>query len=382
MTANYQSPWETEEHSMFRESVRRLVEEEFVPHRERWGEQGYMEPEYWQKAGEVGMLCADIPEQYGGAGCDFGFDVIGYEEMQRGCVSSFGSAIQSIVAHYLLKYGSEEQKQRWLPKMATGEIIVSIAMTEPSTGSDLQAIKTTAIRDGDEYVINGSKTFITNGYNSNLICVVAKTNPEEGSKGVSLIFVETDDLAGFSRNKPLKKMGMKGQDTCELFFDDCRVPVGNVLGGKEGQGFYQLMSELPRERLIIAAVSVGAMEAALEQTIDYVKERRAFNKSIIEFQNTKFKLAEQKTQTKIARVFLDHCIMELMNNNLDTETASMAKWWCTEKQFELVHECLQLHGGYGYMMEYPIAHFFADSRVQMIYGGTNEIMKELISRSL
>lgn len=378
----YRSSWATDDHEMFRESVRRLVETDFVPHRDRWIEQGYMEPEYWLKAGEVGLLCADIPTEYGGAGCDFGFDVVGYEEMQRGCVSSFGSAIQSIVAHYLLIYGTEEQKQRWLPKMATGELICSIAMTEPGTGSDLQAVKTTAIRDGDEYVINGSKTFITNGYNANLICVVAKTEPGEGAKGVSLIFVETDKVKGFSRNKPLKKLGMKGQDTSELFFEDCRTPVSYVLGENEGQGFYQLMAQLPRERLIIAAVSVAAMEAALQQTIDYVKERRAFNKSIIEFQNTKFKLAEQKTQTKIARVFLDHCIEELIKGTLDAETASMAKWWCSEKQFELVNECLQLHGGYGYMMEYPIAHYFADSRVQMIYGGTNEIMKELISRSL
>ena len=244
--AAYHSPWETEDHTMFRDSVRRLVEDEFVPHRDRWVEQGYMEPEYWRKAGEMGILCADIPTEYGGAGCDFGFDVIGYEEMQRGCVSSFGSAIQSIVAHYLIVYGTEEQKQRWLPKMATGEFITSIAMTEPGTGSDLQAIKTTAIRDGDDYVINGSKTFITNGYNANLICVVAKTDPSEGSKGVSLIFVETDDLEGFRRNKPLKKIGMKGQDTSELFFDDCRTPVSFVLGGQEGQGFYQLMNQLPR----------------------------------------------------------------------------------------------------------------------------------------
>ena len=382
MNSAYRSSWATEDHDMFRDSVRRLVETEFMPHRDRWIEQGYMEPEYWLKAGEVGLLCADIPTEYGGSGGDFGFDVIGYEEMQRGCVSSFGSGIQSIVAHYLMVYGTEEQKHRWLPKMASGELITSIAMTEPGTGSDLQAVKTTAIRDGDEYVINGSKTFITNGYNANLICVVAKTDPSEGAKGISLVFVETDNLPGFRRNKPLKKLGMKGQDTSELFFDDCRTPISFVLGEVEGQGFYQLMNQLPRERLIIAAVSVAAMEAALDQTVEYVKERRAFDKAIIEFQNTRFKLAEQKTLTKIARVFLDHCIEELMKGTLDAETASMAKWWCSEKQFELVNECLQLHGGYGYMMEYPIAHYFADSRVQMIYGGTNEIMKELIARSL
>ena len=378
----YQSPWETADHTIFRDSVRKFIEAEFVPNRERWIEQKHMEPEYWRKAGEVGMLCSDVPEQYGGAGGDFGFEAVTFEELQRGCISSFGNGIQSIVSHYLLKYGTEEQKLRWLPGMATGEIISSIAMTEPGTGSDLQAVKTTAMRDGDEYVLNGSKTFITNGYNANLVCVVCKTAPEERAKGISLVMLDTEGLAGFSRNPPLAKIGMKGQDTCELFFDDCRVPVGNLLGSEEGQGFYQLMAQLPRERLIVGLSSVAIMEAALQATIEYTKERRAFDKAIIEFQNTKFKLAEKKTETKIARVFIDHCIERLIAGELDAETASMAKWWCSETQFDLVNECLQLYGGYGYMMEYPIAHYFADSRVQMIYAGSNEIMKELISRSL
>ena len=378
----YESPWVSPDHAIFRDAVRKFIETEFVPQREHWIEQKHMEPEYWQKAGEVGMLCPDIPSEYGGAGGDFGFDAITYEELQRACISSFGNGIQSIVAHYLLIYGTEEQKQRWLPGMASGEIISAIAMTEPGTGSDLQAVKTTAERDGDDYVINGSKTFITNGYNANLICVVCKTDPTERAKGISLVMLETADLAGFSRNKPLAKIGMKGQDTCELFFDDCRVPVGNLLGSEEGKGFYQLMAQLPRERLIVAVGSVAIMESALDDTIAYTKERKAFNKSIIDFQNTKFTLAEKKTETKIARVFLDHCIEKLIAGELDNETASMAKWWCSETQFNLVNECLQLHGGYGYMMEYPIAHYFTDSRVQMIYAGSNEIMKELISRSL
>ncbi len=378
----YNSPWMTEDHVMFRDSVRRFFETEFVPQREHWIERKHMEPEYWQKAGEVGILCPDVPTEYGGGGGDFGFDAITYEELQRACISSFGNGIQSIVAHYLLVYGTEEQKQRWLPGMASGNIISAIAMTEPGTGSDLQAVKTTAIRDGDDYVINGSKTFITNGYNANLVCIVAKTDPEARAKGISLIMAEVDGLDGFSRNPPLKKIGMKGQDTSELFFDEMRVPVGNLLGTEEGQGFYQLMAQLPRERLIVGLSSVAIMETALERTIAYTKERRAFNQTISDFQNTKFKLAEAATETKIARVFIDHCIEALIAGTLDAETASMAKWWCSERQFNLVNECLQLHGGYGYMMEYPIAHYFTDSRVQMIYAGSNEIMKELISRSL
>ena len=379
---NYRSPWLTPDHDIYREAVRKFIETEFVPHRERWAERGHMEHEYWLKAGEVGLLCPDVPEEYGGAGCDFGFDAVVYEELQRACVSAFGSGIQSIVAHYIVRYGTEEQKKRWLPKMATGEFITSIAMTEPGTGSDLQAVKTRAVRDGEGYSITGSKIFITNGYNANLICVVCKTDPSARAKGISLIFMEPEKVTGFSRGKPLKKIGMKGQDTCELFFDNVHVPAENLLGGVEGQGFYQLMNQLPRERLIIAVSAVAAMENIVRVTTDYVKQRAAFGQTLFDFQNTKFTLAECKTETFIGRVFLDHCIQALNAGELDSVRASMAKYWCTEKQVELANRCLQLHGGYGYIMDYPIAHFFADGRVQMIYGGSNEIMKELIGRSL
>ena len=379
---NYRSPWLTPDHDIYRETVRKFIEAEFVPHREHWAERGHMEHEYWRRAGEVGLLCPDVPEEYGGAGSDFGFDVIVYEELQRACVSSFGNGIQSIVAHYIVRYGTEEQKRRWLPGMATGDIITSIAMTEPGTGSDLQAVKTRAVRDGDHYVISGSKIFITNGYNANLICVICKTDPVARAKGISLVFVEPEKATGFSRGKPLKKIGMKGQDTSELFFDEVKVPIENLLGGVEGQGFYQLMNQLPRERLIIAASAVAAMESIVRVTADYVKQRQAFGRTILDFQNTKFTLAECKTEAFIGRVFLDHCIQALIAGDLDSVRASMAKYWCTEKQAELANRCLQLHGGYGYIMDYPIAHYFADGRVQMIYGGSNEIMKELIGRSL
>ena len=376
------APWATAEHELYRDNVRRFVETEFVPHRERWIAQGYCEPEYWRKAGEVGLLNPDIPSEYGGGGSDFGFDAIVYEELMRGGITSFGSGIQSIVGHYLMVYGTEVQKQRYLPRMASGEIITSIAMTEPSTGSDLQAVKTRAIRDGDHFVVNGSKTFITNGYNANLIIVVCKTDPKERAKGISLLCVETEGLEGFRRGKPLKKIGQKGQDICELFFTDVRVPVANLLGGHEGQGFFQLMNQLSRERLIIAVSSVASMENCLRVTTEYVKQREAFGKKIIDFQAAKFTLVECKTETRIARVFLDDCIARLIRGELDAETASMAKYWCSEKAFDIANRCLQLHGGYGYIMDYPIAHYFTDSRVAMIYGGSNEIMKELISRTL
>jgi acyl-CoA dehydrogenase len=304
-------------------------------------------------------------------------------EAARANLSGFGGGLHSgIVAPYILHYGSEAQKQRWLPKMATGEFITSIAMTEPGTGSDLQAVKTRAVRDGDGYSITGSKIFITNGYNANLVCVVCKTDPAARAKGISLVFMEPDQVTGFSRGKPLKKIGMKGQDTCELFFDNVHVPAENLLGGVEGQGFYQLMNQLPRERLIIAVSAVAAMENIVRVTTDYVKQRQAFGQTLFDFQNTKFTLAECRTEAFIGRVFLDHCIQALNAGELDSVRASMAKYWCTEKQVELANRCLQLHGGYGYIMDYPIAHFFADGRVQMIYGGSNEIMKELIGRSL
>ena len=379
---SYRLPWMSDELAMFRDAVRKFVETEVVPHEERWAKQQHVDRDVWRKAGDMGILLCDIPEQYGGAGATFAYECAVFEELQHANVTSFGKAVHSIVAHYLLAYGTEAQKMRLLPKMASGEMIAAIAMSEPGAGSDLQGIRTRAILDGDQYVVNGSKTFITNGYMADLICVVVKTDPAAGSKGVSLLMVETADLPGFRRGRILEKIGMKGQDTAELFFDDARVPMANLLGTEEGRGFYQLMQQLPWERTILAVSAVAAIELAVEVTAAYVKERKAFGKALIEMQNTRFKLAECKTTARIARVFVDNCIQQMMDGTLDATTASMAKWWTTEQQCRVIDECLQLFGGYGYMMEYPIAKMYADARVQKIYGGTNEIMKELIARSL
>ena len=379
---NCHLPWMSDELVMFRDAVRKFVAAELVPHDERWAKQGHVDRDVWHKAGAMGILLCDIPEEYGGAGASFAHEAAVYEEVQRANITSFGKAVHSIVAHYLLTYGSEEQKRAWLPKMATGELIAAIAMTEPGAGSDLQGVTTRAIRDGDAYVINGAKTFITNGYMADLVCVVAKTEPGTGAKGVSLVMVETADLPGFRRGRILEKIGQKAQDTTELFFDDVRVPAANLLGAEEGRGFYQLMAQLPYERTILAVAAVAAIELAVEITTAYVKERKAFGKTLIEMQNTRFKLAECKTTAHIARVFLDDCIRRMIDGTMDATTASMAKWWTTEQQCHVIDECLQLFGGYGYMMEYPIAKLYADARVQKIYGGTNEIMKELIARSL
>jgi len=372
-----------EELQMFRDAVRKFFHNEFVPHEERWAKEQKMDREAWLKAGTMGILCASIPEEYGGGGGSFAHEAVIFEEQSYALNSSFGNGVHSgITAHYILKYGNEEQKKRWLPKMASGEMIAAIAMTEPGTGSDLQGVKTSARLAGDEYIVNGSKTFISNGFLCDLICLVVKTDPGQGAKGISLLMVETKDLAGFRRGRILDKLGQKGQDTSELFFDDVRVPAANLLGPAPGNGFVQLMQELPQERLIIGISAVASIERAIELTTQYVRERKAFGKSIIEFQNTKFKLAECKTEATVARVFIDHCIQLHIEGKLDTPTASMVKWWTTQKQCDIIDECLQLHGGYGYMTEYPIARMYADARVQKIYGGTNEIMKELISRTL
>lgn len=382
MYSNYISPWITEELQLFRDASRKFIQIEFVPADKQWQKQHYVDKEAWLQAGELGILCPDIPEQYGGVGGSFLYDAVVHEEMAYAGIVSFGNAVHSITAHYLLAYGTEEQKQRWLPRMITGELVAAIAMSEPAAGSDLQGIKTRAVRDGDHYVINGSKTFISNGHIADLICVVVKTSPDEGAKGISLIMLETKDLEGFRRGRILDKIGMKGQDTSELFFDDCHVPADHLLGGSENQGFYQLMNQLFHERLIVSIMGVATIERAIRLTIDYTSERKAFGQRIAEFQNTRFKLAECQTEAFIGRVFIDYCIQQLVQGRLDAETASMAKWWVTEKQCAIVDECLQLHGGYGYMLEYPIAQMYADSRVQKIYAGSNEIMKELIARSL
>jgi acyl-CoA dehydrogenase len=376
------SNWMDDDLSIFRESVARFVETEMVPCDEQWRKQQHVGKEIWRKAGAMGFLCTDIAAEYGGVGGDFRHEVVLYEETSRRGISGFGQGVHSICAHYLLNHGTEEQKRRLLPRMASGELIGAIGMSEPSAGSDLQGLKTRAVRDGDSYVINGSKIFISNGSLAGLIALVVKTQPGAGAKGTSIIMVETEGLKGYRVGRILDKMGMKSQDTAELFFEDVRVPAENLLGGVEGQGFYQLMRDLPYERALIAVTGVAAMEGALAETINYVKDRKAFGKSIAEFQNTKFKLAELATKTRIARVFVDDCIQQVVAGSLDTVTASMAKYWVSDTQQEVLDECVQLHGGYGYMNEYLVCRMFADARVQRIYGGTNEIMKELISRAL
>lgn len=371
----------SEEHNIFRATARRFYEEHIIPNHAQWEKDGQIDREAWREAGRQGLLCMSMPEQYGGVSADKLYSIIMMEEQARAGTSGPGFSLHSeIVAPYILNYGSEEQKTKFLPKLVSGEMIGAIAMTEPAAGSDLQGVKTRAVKDGDDYIINGSKTFITNGYMCDLVIVVAKTDPEAGAKGTTLFLVEAD-RAGFDKGRNLDKLGLKAQDTAELFFDDVRVPASNMLGG-EGKGFFCLMQELAWERLQIAIGATSTMEAVLEETIEYTKDRKAFGKSVIQFQNSKFKLAEAKTEVQIARVFVDKCIEQLMKGELDVTTAAMAKYWCSDLENKVIDECLQLHGGYGFMWEFRVARSYADARVQRIYGGTNEIMKELISRSL
>ncbi len=369
------------EHETFRDSVRRFMETEVKPNDEKWQEQGYADRDVWKKAGANGFLCSSMPEEYGGSGADKLYSIILIEEQARANNSTLGFGLHSeIVAPYLNRYGNEVLKKKYLPKMAAGEQIGAIAMSEPGAGSDLQSVKTTAIRKGDKYIVNGSKTFITNGFNSDLVIVVAKTDPTQGAKGTSLVVVDTS-MKGFTKGRRLKKMGLKGQDTAELFFDNVEVPAENLLG-QEGNGFVYLMQELPWERMQIAIGAVSKTEAAIEWTKDYVRERKAFGKLVAGFQNTRFKLAECTTETQIARVFVDKCIELLLVGQLDAATAAMAKYWVSDLECKVIDECLQLHGGYGFMWEFPISRAYVDARVQRIYGGTNEIMKEVISRSI
>ena len=369
------------EHEMFRESVRRFLEDEAVPHHEEWEKVGQIDRALWNKAGELGFLCPTVKEEYGGVGVDFRYNAIVDEEVARLGLTGIGFGLHSdIVAPYIQNYGSEELKQKYLPGMVSGDIVTAIAMTEPGAGSDLQGVRTTAVVDGDDYVLNGSKTFITNGQQADLVVVVAKTDPKAGAKGTSLILVEAG-AAGFSKGRNLHKIGMKAQDTSELFFEDVRVPRSNLLG-QEGMGFVYLMQELPQERLSVALNAIANSEAALEWTKEYVKERQAFGKSISKFQNTRFKLAEMDTEITIARTFIDRCLELHVQGKLDVPTAAKAKYWTTDLQCKVMDECLQLHGGYGYMLEYPIARAWADARVQRIYAGTNEIMKEIIARAM
>jgi acyl-CoA dehydrogenase len=378
----YESPWMDEDLRMLREAVSRYVETEMLPHDARWRAQKHVDRETWRAVGAAGFLLMDVPAEYGGGGGDFRHEAVLYEETARRGISGFGQGVHSIAAHYVLNYGTEEQKQRWLPRMARGELIGAIAMTEPGAGSDLKGIRTRAVRDGDQYVINGSKIFITNGSIATILMLVVRTDPTDRSRGMSIMMVETEGLAGYRVGRVLDKMGMTAQDTSELYFEDVRVGADCLLGGVEGKGMHQLMGDLPYERLTIALGGVAAMEGAVAETARYVRERKAFGQAIGEFQNTRFKLAEVVTLTRVARTFVDKCIEQLVRGELDTETAAMAKWWVTDVQQQVMDECVQLHGGYGYMNEYLVCRMFADSRVQRIYGGTNEIMKELISRSV
>ena len=381
MALQFERSWCDEDLERYRASVARFIEAEMLPEDAAARARGHVGHALWRRAGALGFLCADIPERYGGGGGDFRHEAVFYEEMARRGLSGMSTSVHAIVAPYFLNYGTEEQKERYLPKLARGELVGAIAMSEPGAGSDLQGVKARAVRQGDHYLLNGSKTFITNGWHADLVIVVAKTDPAQGAKGTSLIW-STPRLPGLPSGKRLNKMGLKAQDTSELFFDDVRVPADNLLGGAEDHGFIYLME---RPALGAPADRVGALagrKAPIAATLDYVRERKAFGKPSPTFQNTRFKLAELATEAQVARVFVDQCIELLLAGKLDTATASMAKYWCSDPQCKVIDECLQLHGGYGYMWEYPIARAYADARVQRIYGGTNEIMKEVISRSL
>jgi len=373
-----------EEFSIFRDSVGRFLEDNAPPEKfESWRRAKVVERELWTKAGAAGLLGLSTSATYGGVGGDFRHEAILIEEAARRGIEGWGASLHNaIVMPYIEIYGTEDQKKRWLPKLARGDLVGAIAMTEPGTGSDLQAVKTSARKIGNQYVINGSKTFITNGQTANLVIVVGKTDPAQGAKGTSLIVVETDEAEGFERGRNLQKIGLEAADTSELFFNDVKVPTANLIGTEEGRGFYQLMEQLPQERLIIAVHSIAMIERALAVTIDYVKERKTFGRPIIDNQAVKFKLAECKTEATVARIFVNHCIEQHLQRKLDAATASMAKYWITDLQGKIIDECLQLHGGYGYMDEYPIARMYKDARVARIFGGANEIMKILIARTL
>lgn len=369
------------EHELFRESVRKFLEVEAAPYHAQWEKDGQVDRALWNKAGEQGFLAPTVPEEYGGVGVDFRYNAIVDEEVSRAGLSGIGWGLHSdIGVPYILNYGSEELKQKYMPKFVSGEMVTAIAMTEPGAGSDLQGVKTSAVLDGDEWVINGSKTFITNGQHADVVIVVAKTDPEAGAKGTSLILVEAG-TPGFEKGTNLEKIGMKAQDTSELFFQDVRVPKGNLLG-EEGMGFIYLMQELPQERLSVGVNAIASARSILDQTVEYVKERKAFGRSVATFQNTQFKLAELDTEITSAQVFVDRCLELHVEGKLDVPTAAKLKLLSTDLQCKVIDECLQLHGGYGYMWEYPVARAYADARIQKIYAGTNEIMKLIIGRTL
>jgi len=382
MPIQFRRSWTDPDLDQYRDTVVRFLEEEMQPEDEAARKRGHVGHEIWRKAGALGLLCTDIPETWGGGGGDFRHEAVLCEEMARRSLTGMNSSVHSIVAHYFLNHGTEEQKRRYLPRMATGELVGAIAMTEPGTGSDLQGIRTRAERTEGGYVINGSKTFISNGFLAGVVLVVVKTDPGQGAKGTSILIVDTQDCPGFRVGRVLDKIGLKAQDTSELFFDNVHVGADQLLGGKEGQGFFQLMADLPYERLIIGLTALAAMEGAYQITLDYVRDRKAFGQTVADFQNTKFKLAEVATEIQVGRAFIDRCVEDIVAGKLDTATASMAKLWGSEAQGRVVDICLQLFGGYGYMNEYLIGRMYTDARIQRIYGGTSEIMKEVISRAM
>ncbi|HUP09726.1 MAG TPA: acyl-CoA dehydrogenase family protein [Caldimonas sp.] len=376
----HRHPWMDTEIEAFREQVRRYVAGELSPSLDKWRRQGFIPRAVWRPFGQMGFMLPELDEAYGGAGASLAYQLVVQDELARAEMPA-NTAVHTIAAHYILDYGTEAQKQRWLPKLASGELLAGIALTEPGCGSDLKSLRTRARRDGDGYVIDGAKTFITNGYTANLLVVAVRTG-EAGSRGVSLIVLETENLPGFRVGRRLEKLGQHASDTAELFFDGVRAPADHLLGEKEGDGFVQLMSQLPYERLLLCVPAAAAIERAVELTVEYTKQRKAFGQSLADFQNTRFKLAECATMAHVVRTFVNDCTQRLLDGTLDDEAAYMAKWWCTEQQGKVTDECVQLFGGYGYMAEYPIARLYADARVQRIYGGTTEIMKDLIARKL
>lgn len=382
MSIDFKRSWSDADLEMYRDTAARFVQDEVLPNEEPSRERGHVGHEIWRRAGALGLLCADIPEQYGGAGGDARHEFVLYEEMFKHAASGMNVSVHSIVAHYLLNHGTEAQKLKYLPRMASGELVGAIAMTEPGAGSDLQAIRTRAELRGDRYVIDGAKTFISNGHLAGLVLVVCKTDPNERARGISILIVETEGAAGYRVGRLLDKVGMKAQDTAELFFDGVSVPADAVLGGTTGQGFFQLMSDLPYERLAIGVIGLAAMEGVYQATLAHVRDRKAFGKTLFELQNTRFKLAEVATQIQVGRAFVDRCIEQLLAGTLDTATASMAKLWVSEAQGRVIDDCLQLFGGYGYMNEYLVGRAYADARIQRIYGGASEIMKEVIARAM
>lgn len=372
--------WMDADIEAFRDQARRYIERELVPHMDAWRRQGFIPREVWRPFAELGLLLPELPEAYGGAGVNLAYQLVVQDELARAEVPA-NTAVHSIAVHYILDYGTEAQKQRWLPKLASGELFAGIALTEPGCGSDLKALRTKAVKQGDQYVIDGAKTFITNGYIANLLVVAVRTGGAGGG-GVSLMVLETENLPGFRVGRRLEKLGQHASDTAELFFDGVRIGADQLLGEQEGLGFRQLMSQLPYERLLLAVPAAAVIEKALELTVDYTRNRKAFGQSVFDFQNTRFKLAECATLAHVVRSFVNDCVQRMLDGTLDDEAAYMAKWWCTEQQGKVTDECLQLFGGYGYMAEYPIARLYADARIQRIYGGTTEIMKDLIARRL